>query len=119
MYLARFAMPKDQWQKANLRVKYGPVREKQKDRRRKTKDKRFPPNFKQSSEPLYIVYAGTPAKVIRPDGTSIHMRTTKNLRFAHESKDHREDGCCTFYRFGHFLLVSSRSVGRQTIGRPR
>lgn len=107
-------MPCNEWNKANNRAKYGPVRRYEK-RRWKTRSrcKRIPPNFRKRLDFLFIIYAGTPAKVIHPNGDVTEIRTSKNLRFGSEATDHRSEGCHTFKRFGFCLVVRSELVERE------
>lgn len=117
------AMPRDKWKRANDRSRFGPVRSLTKEEKsRKNRQpkppkppKRVPANFKKAAN-LYVVYAGTNAKVVRPDGSIVEFRTRKNLRFGSEANKYREEGCLTFHRFGHYLIVPVKLVGRQSSG---
>jgi len=108
-------MPKDVWGKSNARAKYGPVcKTRKRTRTKSSKKKRIPSNFKNKKDFLYVVYAGTPIRVIKPNNTIVEMKATKNLRFGSESKEFQEDGHRTFKRFGHYLIVKQELTGRQT-----
>lgn len=105
-------MPRDEWKIANDRAKYGPppMKKPRKKRRRKT-ERKAPPNFRRKVDRLFAVYAGTPITVIRPNGTTVAMRATKNLRFGSEAKEHRVEGSSTFKRYGYYLIVKQELVG--------
>ena len=112
-------MPQDQWRQANNRAKYGPVVSTNttvlvRKKRRRHMGRR--PNPSWGITNLFIIYAGTPAKVIRPNGESLSMRTRKELRFGSVSQDHQEEGHFTFKRFGYWLIVPAKLIGRRLSG---
>ncbi len=112
-------MPRDEWKKANDRARFGPLRLREKKRRKKRgKHARIPPNFHKQLDSLFVVHAGTPITVIRPDGSLVKMQARKNLRFGNESDDHSEEGCRTFKRYEHYLIVRQELVGIQPRGPP-
>lgn len=113
-------MPKDEWRIASNRAKYGPVGEpkrwtRKRKKRRWSRKKRIPPNFRKQLEYVFLVNIGTPAVVVQPDGAEIEMRTTKTLRFGKQAKQHLRDGCHTFHRLGYHLIVADEHVRRDTM----